>query len=843
MDDAYARSRMKRCGQVSAVVAIESADYELLVDSISDFAVVLLDPAGAVVTWNAGAERIHGWSKGEIVGQRFSVLYPKVEIESGRPARDLEAAHSSGRVEEEGWRVRKDGSRFWASVVIAALRTKRGSIRGFAQITRDLTDVRNTHELRHMVDSIRDYAVFMLDPDGHIVTWNTGAQRIKGYTREEIVGRHMSTFYPEPARLAKRPQTLLAAAARDGRVEDEGWRVRKDGTRFWANVIISAVRSDRGELIGYTKVTRDLTERKEKEELARMLAREEAARAAAQEAEARIRESEDRYRNLSARLDVILQGVADGITVQDQSGRIVYANDAAARACGLSNAAELIAASPESIAERFELLDEAGNPIPPEAVPAQRVLAGKEAEPMTARVRERATGREWWSVLKSSAVRDSAGRVELAVNIWHDMSPQRRQREAERYFARASDVLARSLDTERTFRALAELLVPELADWCAVHTFEGGVLELVALAHRDAEKVLLVERMQSRYPPKLDRSTGLANVLRTGRSELYSEITSDQVTAAAEDQQHAELLRRLDLRSAIMVPLRAHGRTFGAMTVIASSSGRRYDMMDLNVVEEIARRASFAIENARLYSEAQRAIQLRDEFLSVASHELRTPLTTLDLHLSGVIRAADRARLEQLGIEKVEQHVRKAYGQVQRLTTLISDLLDVSRIVGGHLALRPEPLELGALAREVCARFEDELARAGTPIALTVESDVFGTWDRNRIDQVLTNLITNAVKYGGQRPIEVKVEKSASFAKLSVRDHGIGIRKEDQERIFNRFERTDAARNFGGLGLGLWIVRQVSEAHGGRAIVESEPEKGSTFIVELPLDPPQRRDG
>jgi PAS domain S-box-containing protein len=264
--------------------------YQLLVESVQDYAIFALDPAGNILSWNAGAKRLKGYTREEIVGRSFATFYPQDDLAAGKPAWELEVAAREGRLEDEGWRLRKDGSRFWANVVITALRDSSGTLVGYAKVTRDLTERRKTMEalreseerLRLLVHSVKDYAIFMLDPDGYVNSWNEGAERIKGYTEREIVGRHFSLFYP-PGNEAL-PGRLLQAAARDGRVESEGWRVRKDGTLFWADVVITALRGRRGELVGFTKVTRDLTERREAEQRSMAAARRAAEAEAANQA-------------------------------------------------------------------------------------------------------------------------------------------------------------------------------------------------------------------------------------------------------------------------------------------------------------------------------------------------------------------------------------------------------------------------------------------------------------------------------------------------------------------------------------------------------------------------------
>jgi PAS domain S-box-containing protein len=247
--------------------------YRLLVDSITDYAIYMLDPKGHVASWNPGARRFKGYDAEEVLGAHFSQFYTEEERAEGVPALALEEAARKGRFEREGWRVRKDGSRFWAHVIIDPIRAQDGELLGFAKITRDLTERRaaearlreSEQQFRLLVQGVTDYAIYMLDANGGVASWNAGAQRIKGYTPDEIIGRHFSEFYTETDRAAGLPLRGLETAAREGRWEHEGQRVRKDGTSFWAHVVIDAIRNEAGELIGFAKVTRDVTERREAE--------------------------------------------------------------------------------------------------------------------------------------------------------------------------------------------------------------------------------------------------------------------------------------------------------------------------------------------------------------------------------------------------------------------------------------------------------------------------------------------------------------------------------------------------------------------------------------------------
>jgi PAS domain S-box-containing protein len=244
--------------------------YRLLVQSVRDYAIFALDTTGHILSWNEGAQRIKGYAPEEIIGRHFSTFYQQEEVAAGKPPWELRVAIRDGVFEEEGWRVRKDGTLFWANVVITALFDEHGTHVGFAKVTRDLTERRaadlalraSEQRFRLLVQNVKDYGIFMLDPAGIIVSWNEGAQRIKGYSAEEIVGRHFSTFYPAEEVAAGKPAWELEVAMREGVFEEEGWRVRKDGTLFWANVVITALVDDDGEHFGFAKVTRDLTERR-----------------------------------------------------------------------------------------------------------------------------------------------------------------------------------------------------------------------------------------------------------------------------------------------------------------------------------------------------------------------------------------------------------------------------------------------------------------------------------------------------------------------------------------------------------------------------------------------------
>src|SRR5688572_25453733 len=273
-DDPVQQSARSESTSVHTLQEVEQHFTEL-VSSVQDHAIFLLNPDGIVISWNAGAQRIKGYAAGEIIGQPFTRFYPQEAIDRAWPQEELRRAAANGRFEDEGWRVRRDGSLFWANVVITAVRTDGGPLRGFLKITRDLTERKQAEEklsqseerLRLMIESVRDYAIFVLDTEGHVATWNPGAERINGYTADEIIGKHFSVFFTSEDLAEGKPAKELHAAATTGRFEDEGWRVRKDKSHFWANVIITSLRDKEDTLRGFAKITRDMSERRQVEAL------------------------------------------------------------------------------------------------------------------------------------------------------------------------------------------------------------------------------------------------------------------------------------------------------------------------------------------------------------------------------------------------------------------------------------------------------------------------------------------------------------------------------------------------------------------------------------------------
>jgi PAS domain S-box-containing protein len=416
-----------------------------------------------------------------------------------------------------------------------------------------------------------------------------------------------------------------------------------------------------------------------------------------------------------------------------------------------------------------------------------------------------------------------------------DITARKRIEDAIDYTARIAAQLSKSLDYKETLNSVARLLVPGLADWCAVDLIEpDGRLQRMAIAHVEPEKAEFAWALSRRYPLPPEAATGAPKVVHTGVPDLLPEITDELLRAVAVDEEHLDLLRQVGMRSGMVVPLRARGQIFGAVTLVSAQPGRHYDEFDLGLAQEIGRRCGQAVDNARLYAEAGEAIRLREEFLSIASHELKTPLTPLKLQLQLLQRRAAKLADDEASALFLKR-LDSAMSAAERLDRLVDALLDASRIVSGRLQIELEEFDLAELLHELVDGFNGN-GEKGQRVWLQTQAEIVGRSDRLRLAQVFGNLLSNALKYGGHKPVTVRARVEGGAALVSVQDRGIGIAEADWNRIFGRFERATGAGQYGGLGLGLYVTRQIVEALGGAVSVRSTVGEGSTFSVRLPLN-------
>jgi signal transduction histidine kinase len=412
---------------------------------------------------------------------------------------------------------------------------------------------------------------------------------------------------------------------------------------------------------------------------------------------------------------------------------------------------------------------------------------------------------------------------------------RRRTADGLRFLADASAALAESLDYDTTLSRVARLAVPFLADACAVHVLEGAErLRLVAAAHADpAEEAALRDRWERR-PIAWSSTDPTAVALRAGEPRFVVEAPGDGGDG------HGRLAWAPGFQAAMIIPLVARRRSLGTITLFSDSGGRTYGPVDFTLAQDLGRRAAIAVDNARLYQQARDAIRARDTFLACVAHEVKTPLTRLKLHLDIALRAAER-REDARSQGPATQRIERAGAEVAALAKLVDEMIGVSRLDTSDHALRLSDVDLGALAREIAARLEPETAAAGCDLTVRGDDPVTGTWDRGRLDAIVTSLLRNAIKYGAGKPVELAVEGGDGSARLVVKDQGIGIAPEDQGRIFERFERAVSGTHYSGFGLGLWAAREAALALDGTIRVESAPGAGATFTVELPRAGPAAR--
>lgn len=547
---------------------------------------------------------------------------------------------------------------------------------------------------------------------------------------------------------------------------------------------------------------------------------------------------EERLVSGSGLLATILSGIADGITVQDRTGRLVYANEAAARAIGYASPRELLHAPRDAMLAQFTLIDEHGAPFPPDHLPGRQALRGEAVSPTVLGYHWRDSGETRWSLVRAMPVRDEGGRITLAISVFRDVTEERRAAERRRLLARASRAFAAvGLDLAEALSRLTHRVVTALGDTCVVRLLsaDGEWLEPAATYHPDPEARAFGEAMLRDAPQR--RTEGInGRVMQTGEPVLIPVVDQARFLAAIKPEYRA-YFERFGTHSVLVVPLRARDRLIGVLSAARETPGRPYTPEDQAFLQELADRAAVAIDNARLYTQAQEAIRARDQFLLIAAHELRTPITSLRGYTGMLRRANERGTLDAA---RLDRYLLPLDEGATRLAALLDDLLDVSRLRTGQLPLHAESLDLVAFARRMAERYLEIVPGHRLAVELP-DGPLPVRADPARLEQVVANLLDNAIKYspnGGA--IHLIVEPDGTGAALHVRDEGIGLPPGSAEAIFEPFGRAPnaAARQIPGMGLGLHLSREIIARHDGRIWAESPGEgQGTTVSLWLPLDP------
>ncbi len=635
--------------------------------------------------------------------------------------------------------------------------------------------------------------------DGTILEVNERWLKLYGFTRDEVIGRTTLSLntYVDPSD-RERVLTLLRE---QGHVRDFETRIRtKSGQTGVVTAAIVPFEVNREGLL--VTMLHDVTE----------LRAAEAARA----------QATDALRQLAE----LLEQTHDAVLIWELGGPISYWNRGAEELYGYTKA-EVIGKISHDVFQT----------VHPDGVAAiERVLVttGRwegELSHMT-RAGRRIT-------VESRHMLYRLGERTIVMETNRDITHRKRVEQRLRFLAEVSAELAASLDYEEALARLAPLAAPDFADYFSVYVVQpDGSLRLVARADADPALAALMRDIDTRYHPGPHLpSSYSAHILQTGRPVRIEAVAPSFFAHLEVDADLKALMGRLSGASLLILPLLARGQVLGTLSLVRAAGGEGYTPDDQAFAEDLSRRIAVAIDNARLYQDAQRAIRVRDEFMSIASHELKTPLTSLQMQTHLLLRYARQGSLDTIPNERLMQLLTMGDEQVKRLTDLVSDLLDVSRIEAGRLELARGPVDLVAIVKSVVERTADVAAAMGSAVSVQAPERLVGNWDGSRLDQVVTNLLTNAIKYGKGQPIELTVAAVGDGARLVVRDEGIGIPPDRLASIFERFERAVQVGQYSGIGLGLYISRQIVEAHGGTIRVASAPNAGAMFTVDLPLTP------
>lgn len=662
------------------------------------------------------------------------------------------------------------------------------------------------------VDRLLDFApvgIVLVDNNYKVLAWNKKAEQLFGKPERDVLGTSLLAFFSQ---IEQKRFIGFAASSRSSATSFKEIFKREKRNRDTQVLEVNATYLNHGTPNHPTLIIFEDITAKVAEEQKRRIAEENLAR------------SEEQFR-------LMVEGARDfAIFMLTPDGKVMSWNSGAKDLLGYTEN--------EVIGKDFSFL------FTPEDIKKKKAKTEIEAAIKDGRAEDdnwtiKKDGSRFFATGVTTTVRDEKGDIIGLVKVFRDVTDRKALEDNLAYLAEASKILSSSLDYKETLSNIAKAAVPKIADWCAVELLNaGGKLEQVTVAHKDSAKVKWAKELRKVAPPDMNAHHGLPNVMRTGKSELYPVITDDLLVRIAKDKKHLKLLRSIGFTSAMIVPLCNEKKCIGGITFVNAETKRNYKQSDLAMAEELGNRASLALENAGLYKTSQDAVALRDNFISVASHELRTPVTSVKIFTQLLHQHS-----LQIGDEKAIKHLSKMDKQLNKLIELIYNLLNVSKIQAGRMEFAEKPFDIDASVKEIVSVLQE-----GSKHKIMIDGGtnkiVYG--DEERIGQVVSNLISNAIKYSPKADkVVIHLSSDNNNVTVCIEDFGIGMAKEHLDRVFERFYRVfdTTDKTFPGLGIGLYISSEIVRRHHGKLWVESDTGIGSKFYFSLPLQRDKKPNG
>ena len=750
---------------------------------------------GTILRANRAELEMLGYRENEYVGHHIAEFH----VDPERIDHILRQLNSGEELRGVETRMRcKDGS-IRHVLLDSNVRWENGVFAHSRCFTRDITDRKRVQDVQRrlasIVESSHDSIVGTVAD--HVVSWNAGAEKLYGYPPEAALGRHI-TFCIPPDKLDEERTTMARLSAGERLEHFETVRVTRDGSRIEVSLAVSPIMDDEGRVIGTSRIARDITERKNIEQA--------------------LRASEAQFRHLA-------DGLPQIVWTARPDGSIDYYNKRWTEFSGFS--------TDETTESTWGLLLHPDDQLRCADTYTACIRSG-DLYQLEHRWKDYRTGRYRWFLGRAYPVRDEQGDIVRWFGTCTDIDDTKHAAETTQFLADASAALAELTDERSTLFRVAALAVPRFADWCAVDNRDpGGEIDRAAVTQEDLEKAALVRDLVLCQLPGESADPAQIHVLRGSDSSWVELVPATFVVNPVRDDEQSRLASELGLNSFICVPLLSRGQPVGLMTFATAESGRVYDSRDLAAAEDLAQRTVLAIENARFLVALKDSDRRKDEFLAMLAHELRNPLAPIQ-YASGIIRSSVAPEPELQWASDVLDR------QVFHMTRLVDDLLDVSRITRGVIELRKERTDLVAVVNSSVEATRPLMEKRGHALTIMLSTDpVPLEADLTRLAQVFTNLLTNAAKYtdpGGR--ISLAAEIQGDHVSVLVTDSGIGITPELLPHIFEMFTQADRSleRSEGGLGIGLTLVKQLVEMHGGSVEARSDGVgAGSQFVVRLPV--------